>query len=449
MHHRDTNRRRRLMIWLAAGFAVTGGGLLLLLARVQHFPKLWLWALFTLAFVYFEFRSVDINDRLSVSPSVMIALTAAVIFGAGSATLGVAAMASLAVVSAADIRQRNWFQPIANFGQFVITAAVSISVLELFLPSTIAVGNLWLVALGAAVASPIYGLVNFSIVRWVVTTVFSGPEPRSWAGMGVTHLSYFGMGFLGGLLGATYLLVGPVTLPLIFTVFFVGHMTFASHGELREAQEATLRGFVKALEAKDLYTRGHTERVAYFAQIIGEELGMAPADLQRLRWAALIHDVGKLAVPRELIRKKARLTDEEYRQMQRHVHLVEDLLAEVEFLHPMIQIASGHHSHFDGSGYGGSGHTHGKQPARDTCVLAVADAFDAMTSSRSYRMALSQEYAFAELRTNAGSQFDPEAVEALVQALARRGERYGSADLNSDEEARRLAETLEGYRVYG
>lgn len=232
-------------------------------------------------------------------------------------------------------------------------------------------------------------------------------------------------------------------------MFFVGHMTFASYGELREAQEATLRGFIKALEAKDLYTRGHTERVAYFSQIIGEELGMAPAEMQRLRWAALIHDVGKLAVPRELIRKNARLTDDEYRQMQAHVHLVEDLLSEVEFLHPMIQIASGHHTHYDGTGYGGSGHNHGQQPAKDTCVLAVADAFDAMTSSRSYRMALSQEYAFAELRRNAGSQFDPEAVEALVRALARRGERYGSSDLNSDAEARRLAETLEGYRVYG
>ena len=448
MNHREVNIRRT-KVRLALSFAIAGGGLIAALFWLQDFPDLRLWALFSAAFVFLEFRSVYINDRLSVSASVMVALTAAVAFGRGSAVLGVATMAALAIFSAADFRERRWFEPIVNFGQFVVTATASIAVLELFLPETVKVGNLWQVALGAAAASTVYGAINFNIVRWIVRKVFDGPDVRPWAGMGITRISYLSMGFLGGLLGATYLLVGAVTLPLILTVFFAGHMTFASYGQLREAQEATLRGFIKALEAKDLYTRGHTERVAYFSQIIGEEMGFTAEELQRLRWAALIHDVGKLAVPRELIRKNARLTDEEYSQMQRHVHLVEDLLSEVEFLHPMIQIASGHHTHFDGNGYGGSGHAHGKKPGRDTCVLAVADAFDAMTSSRSYRMALSQEYAFEELRRNAGSQFDPEAVEALDDALERRGERYGSADLHSDEEARRLAETLEGYRIYG
>ena len=115
----------------------------------------------------------------------------------------------------------------------------------------------------------------------------------------------------------------------------------------------------------------------------------------------------------------------------------------------MVQIASSHHAHYDGSGYGGSGHVHGQQPGQETCILAVADAFDAMTSSRSYRMALSQEYAFEELRRNAGSQFDPEIVEVFIGVLTHRGERYGSSDLADEDEARRLAEAMEGYRIYG
>jgi HD-GYP domain-containing protein (c-di-GMP phosphodiesterase class II) len=106
----------------------------------------------------------------------------------------------------------------------------------------------------------------------------------------------------------------------------------------------------------------------------------------------------------------------------------------------MVDIASSHHSHFDGGGYGGKGHTHGEQPSREACILAVADAFDAMTSTRSYRMALSQDYAFSELHRNAGSQFDPDVVEALDRALSRSTERYGSPHLASEEEARRLAE---------
>jgi HD-GYP domain-containing protein (c-di-GMP phosphodiesterase class II) len=252
--------------------------------------------------------------------------------------------------------------------------------------------------------------------------------------------AYLVMGVLGGFLGVVYAAVGFSVLPVILVVFVAGHYTFASHGELREAHEATLRGFIKALEAKDLYTRGHTERVAYFAQLIGEDLGFRGSRLERVRVAALIHDVGKLAVPRDLIRKRGRLTTEEYEDLQSHAHVVEDILAEVEFLRPMVEIASGHHSQFDGSGYGGSGHKHGKRPAMEARILAVADAFDAMTSTRSYRMALSQEFAFDELRRNAGTQFDPAIVESLVRALNRTGERYGSPGLTDDEQARSLAE---------
>jgi HD-GYP domain-containing protein (c-di-GMP phosphodiesterase class II) len=248
------------------------------------------------------------------------------------------------------------------------------------------------------------------------------------------------MGTLGGLLGAAYHLVGPATLPLIFVVFFVGRMTFASYALLREAQESTLRGFIKALEAKDLYTRGHTERVAYFADLIGRAMGFNGTRLERLRWAALIHDVGKLAVPRDIIRKKARLSTEEWSQMQAHTHLVEDLLAEVDFLQPMVAIASNHHTHFDGNGYHGSHRVGEVEPPLEARILSVADSFDAMTSTRSYRVALTQEYAFAELRRHAGSQFDPEVVEAFILILEQRGERYGSPDVASEEEARRRAE---------
>ncbi len=442
-------RRTGLKLKLAGGLATVGVLLIALLSSVQTFPDLREWLVFAAAFVFFSWLSVEINDHLSVSPSAMVTLTAAVVFGPGSATLGVATMAALGFPSATDFKERRWFQPMANFGQLVITATVSVWVLEAFLPAEVTPNNLWRVALGTAVAASVHGLVGFTIVSRVVRTVYQRREVRPWAQMGSNHVSYLGMGFLGGLLGATYLLVGAVTLPLIFTAYFVGHLAFASYGELREAQEATLRGFVKALEAKDLYTRGHTERVAHFAQLIGEELRYGATALQRLRWSALIHDVGKLAVPRELIRKKARLTPQEYEQMQRHVHVVEDILAEVEFLHPMVHIASGHHAHFDGSGYVGAGHTHGQSPTQEMSVLSVADAFDAMTSTRSYRMALSQEYAFEELRRNAGSQFDPAVVEALITALARTGERYGSTALDDEAKARRIAETMEGYRIYG
>ncbi len=437
----DPRRQLRLKTLFAAVLGGTSVLLVVGLFALAEFPdELWLWAVFAGAFVFFEWNAVEVNDRLIASPTVMVMTTAAVIFGRETAILGLATMAAIGPLTPADVRDRRWFQPIANSGQLVISAVTSASVLVLLLPEVVDRSTLWRVALAAAIAAVVHSLVNLSIVSFVVRSVFGHREVRPWSKYVAVVTPMLGMGFLGGLLGAAYHLVGPATLPLIFVVFFVGRMTFASYAQLREAQESTLRGFIKALEAKDLYTRGHTERVAYFADLIGRAMGFNGTRLERLRWAALIHDVGKLAVPRDIIRKKARLSTEEWSQMQAHTHLVEDLLAEVDFLQPMVAIASNHHTHFDGNGYHGSHHVGEGEPPLEARILSVADSFDAMTSTRSYRVALTQEYAFSELRHHAGSQFDPEVVEAFIAVIEKRGERYGSPDVNSEEEARRRAE---------
>ncbi|MGH9051781.1 MAG: HD-GYP domain-containing protein [Acidimicrobiia bacterium] len=436
------DKRSRTKLRLAAGYASAGLIVLGLLIWLENFPTVWEWILFAAAFIYLEWRAVEVNDRMLVSPSLMVALTGAVVFGRGSAALGVAVMAALALLTPLDIRERRWFQPIANFGQLIIAASISALVLEQFLPSNpSAIGRaLPVVAVGAALAAVVYAAINYSMVAFAVRKVYDRRDVRPWSGLMKHVSSHIAMGFAGGLLGATYHIVGPLTLPMIFVVFAVSFLTFSSYGQLREAHEATIRGFIKALEAKDLYTRGHTERVAYFAQLVGEELGYRGTRLERLRIAALIHDVGKLAVPRDLIRKSGRLSDAEYAGMQRHAHMVEDILAEVDFLRPMVEIASNHHSRYDGSGYGGRGHDHGSRPSQEALILAAADAFDAMTSSRSYRTALSQRYAFQELRRESGAQFDPTVVEALERGIARTGLVYGSPDVEDEDEARRRAE---------
>ena len=445
MYGADPRRQHRIRLLFAGTLTVLGvGALVALLATGQSFPRpIWHWVAFAIAAVYFEWRSVEVNDRLFASPSLMVVTTAAVVFGRESVILGVVAMVGLGLLTPADLKGRRWFQPMVNFGQLTISATAAISLFVFMLPSEPYVGgDLWRLAFASGLAAVVYGFLNYSIVLLIVRSVFGERHLRPWSNLPALVMPLLGMGFLGGLLGATFKLVGPHTLPLIFAVFFVGHMTFASYAQLREAQESTLRGFVKALEAKDLYTRGHTERVAYFSELIGREMGFSGTRLGRLRWAALIHDVGKLAVPRDLIRKRARLTDQEYSQMQAHTHLVEDLLAEVDFLQPMVAIAANHHQHFDGNGYGPEQENLLGDQQLEASILAVADTFDAITSTRSYRVAMTQEYAFAELRRCAGTQFDPKVVESLIRVLERSGERYGSPDVDTDDEARRRAEQV-------
>jgi HD-GYP domain-containing protein (c-di-GMP phosphodiesterase class II) len=435
--------RRRML--LAAGYATAGVAVLIVAAITGTFPETYRWLFFAVAFVLLEFYSVEVNDRLFQSSSVMVALTAGVVFAleGGSAMLGMAIMAALGPLMPADLRERRWFQPLANFGQMTVSAGAAGYVLDLVLRdvgTTPRQTDLALIVAGGVLASLVYTVVNSQLVRLAVRVVYGSRDFVPWSRMTLLVTSLLAMGIIGALLGVTIVLADDAVLPLILAVYLIGHLSLSSHGQLREAHEATLRGFVKALEAKDLYTRGHTERVAYFAQLTGQELSFSGTQLERLRWAALIHDVGKLAVPAELIRKKGRLSDEEYQEMQSHAHLVEEILAEVEFLDPMVEIASAHHSNYDGSGYGGSGHEHGRRPSLESCILAVADAFDAMTSTRSYRMALSQRFAFEELRRNAGTQFHPDVIDALENALARVGETYGSQHVDDEELARRLAE---------
>ena len=168
---------------------------------------------------------------------------------------------------------------------------------------------------------------------------------------------------------------------------------------LDAAREAAIAPLVRALSSHDAYTGEHTERVARYAVFIGQELEWSPRRLARLRQTALLHDIGKLAVPVELLNKPGPLTDDEYAQVQRHESAGADLLARIGVLRRFAGVV---------------------EPA-----VVVADAYDAMTSTRAYRRALRQEVAFAELRAGAGTQFDPSCVHALIRSIERRGERHG------------------------
>jgi putative nucleotidyltransferase with HDIG domain len=413
-------------------------------------PPNWaIWLPFAFLFVLLESFAVEVNDRLFQSSSIMVVMTAGVIFAiqpGSDATFGMALMVGAGAVVLTDIKERRWFQPMANFGQMVVSAAAAGFLLDVnlgHLPGA-TTDSLLRVVVASSLAALAYVAVQNVFIRKAVKTVYPNENLHPWSQMHILFTGQVAMGLLGGLIGAAYLIAGrPAILVLIVGVYGIGHMSLYAFSQLRASHLGAIQGFVKTLEAKDMYTRGHTERVAYFAQLIGEELGFTGTQLETMKWAALIHDLGKLAVPTELIRKKGRLTEDEYDEMKGHAHLVEEILAEVDFLQPMVDIASGHHSHYDGNGYGGRGHKEGHTPSLEACIVAVADSFDAMTSARSYRMALSQQYALRELRKHSGGQFHPDVVDAFERALAKTGRRWGARHSNDEEMARRLAEEPE------
>jgi HD-GYP domain-containing protein (c-di-GMP phosphodiesterase class II) len=406
------------------------------------------WLPFAVLFVLLEFFAVEVNDRLLQSSGVMVAMTAGVILAivpGSDAMFGMALMGALAMFTPLDFKEKRWFQPLANFGQMATAGAVAGLILDLNLDGVaVSTSSLVRVLVASFLAALAYAAVQAILIRRAVKTVFGRDNLEPWSQMPVLFVGQVTMGIIGGLIGAAFLIADrEAIIVFIVGVYAIGHMSLYAFAQLRDSHISSIRGFVKTLEAKDMYTRGHTERVAFFAQMIGEELKFSGTQLETVRWSALIHDLGKLAVPTELIRKRGRLNEEEYAEMQAHARLVEEILAEVDFLQPMVRIASNHHSNYDGSGYGGNEHSEGRSPGLEACIIAAADAFDAMTSARSYRMALSQQYAISELRRNSGAQFQPEVIDAFERALAKTGRRWGAPHVNDEEMARRLAEEPE------
>jgi putative nucleotidyltransferase with HDIG domain len=221
-----------------------------------------------------------------------------------------------------------------------------------------------------------------------------------------------------------YLDLGTGVMLLIVVPILIAREMFASYLKVKESHDETVKMLVHALEAKDRYTSGHSERVARYAQYMGEELNFGPARMERLRFAALMHDIGKLVVPNHLLNKPGRLTESEFTRIRIHEKVSVQMLSHIDFLRPIAAATHSDHMRFDPDDP-----NHPIEPY----MVMIADAYDAMTSTRSYRRALPQAVAFQELRDKAGIQFHPACVEALIQAIEKRCEKHGAGYEVQDE----------------
>jgi len=184
---------------------------------------------------------------------------------------------------------------------------------------------------------------------------------------------------------------------------------------LEEMFQQTVAGFAQALEESDLYTRGHSERVAVYSEVLARGLTLPDAEIRRIVQAGVMHDVGKIGVRYDMLNKPGKLTPEEVAVFRQHPEKGKRILEPVPCLHGLIDGCWCHHEWFDGGGYprGLAGHD---IPLVGR-VVAIADAYDAMTSDRAYRRALPHEVAVGEIERCAGTQFDPEMADAFVKLI--------------------------------
>ncbi len=228
-------------------------------------------------------------------------------------------------------------------------------------------------------------------------------------------LSFISMGPLGALIAIIYINIGFWGLVLFLLPLIIARHSFQSYMDMRETFIDTIKSLSLAIDAKDPYTKGHSSRVADYAVLLAKELKWPEDRVEFLKYVALIHDVGKVTIPEEILRKDSILTKDEYDIMKKHSAAGAEVIRDVNYFAAGSDIIKHHHERWDGTGY--PDQLKGEVIPVGARILAVADAYDAMTSTRPYREALEPLEAIREIKNCSGTQFDPEMVKAMTRII--------------------------------
>ncbi|MCR5521536.1 MAG: HD-GYP domain-containing protein [Lachnospiraceae bacterium] len=218
--------------------------------------------------------------------------------------------------------------------------------------------------------------------------------------------------------GKTILILYGFTTIILFLfiwAFYVIIKNISATNEIKTLSVEVMEALAHTIDAKDEYTRGHSVRVAKYSRMLAEKMGLPAERCESVYYMGLLHDIGKIGVPNEIINSPTKLTDEEYDVIKTHPGIGFDILAEMKS-HPELSTgARWHHERFDGGGY--PDRKTNEEIPLEARIIAVADSYDAMTSNRSYRKYMPQEKVRSEIEKNVGKQFDPDVAETMLGVI--------------------------------
>jgi hypothetical protein len=313
---------------------------------------------------------------------------------------------------------------IFNTSQMILAVSASALVFHLLGGTEIHAGVFPYLLVPFFASSVVLCVVNGLLVAVIVHLHQGVPMRVVFQGtMAGSVMNYVGYGLFGLLLAVLWsdkgADVGPAAAILVLLPLFVARWAYEQYAEQQRAYDRTVRTLIAAVETKDLYTRGHSERVSAGSVLIARKIGMREDRVTSLRYAGMLHDIGKLGVPTRVLQKTGHLSPEELATIQLHPVRGLEMVREIAFLDEAFAGIMHHHERLDGQGYPMG--LHGDQIPEFARVISVADAFDSMTTTRSYRGARSTEDALDELIRCAGTQFDPAMVAAMVAAIQEHG----------------------------
>lgn len=387
----------------------------------QRFPILDRAGVLVLCVIAAIVGSMEFELPLAASVSLGFATTFAGLVYAGP--LGGAIVGAVGSVSLTEIRtHKPIVLMLGNSAQLALSATIAGFCYVAVGGFPLQTGAAMSMEFPVSVLAPLAATAAFFAVN--VTLVAGGVSLRSrqslpstvrLLGPGAYWASLLVLALLGVLIAQLLALESWLGLAVLVVPFAIARRTFRVYVEISEAYTHTVRSLVAAIEAKDPYTRGHSERVAAYARRLAEVMGVSDGGVALVERAGLLHDIGKIGIHKETLTSTGRLRPQELSEVREHPVLGSQLLQDVEFLSDVVPVIRHHHERVDGSGYP-DGLAGGGIPLLAR-ILAAADAFDAMTSDRAYRPGMTSGQAEQEMRRVAGSQLDATVVEAFCDEV--------------------------------
>jgi putative nucleotidyltransferase with HDIG domain len=389
-----------------------------LIPSLPSFSNIWLAMIFFLAISAFsEFIPVDLPTGGSISIGFPIDIVVIIVYGPALAML---INALSALIGEAINRKRSWYKIIFNACQHSLSAGIAGLVYQ-YTGGIIGFQNLFKFILPVVLCGLAYCLVNSTLVTIVISFAQDSKISTVWRiNIKETILSYIAEAPLGFLMAVIYIEVGILGILLFFLPLILARRSFELYTKMRKMYLDTIRALAAAIDAKDPYTKGHSERVAEMSVALAQELNLPERDIENIEYTALLHDIGKIGIRDSILGKESSLTSQEFDKIKEHPVMGAKIIEPVDFLKTSYKAIYHHHERYNGKGYPDG--IKGEDIPLMARIISVADAYDAMGSDRPYRKKLNKDKILKEVKDQSSKQFDPEVVKALISILDRERE---------------------------
>jgi len=402
---------------------ITALAILLFIYLIPSLPALsniWLILIFFLAISTFaEFIPVDLPVSGAVSIGFPVDFVLISVYGPALAML-ITALGAL-IGEIIEEERRSWYKIIFNASQFALSAGIA-GIIYQELGGVIGTTNLTSYIIPALICALTYYFINSFLFVMVVHLAQGISLWSIWKtqlkGIIATYIALAPIGFI---MAMVYVTIGIWGIILFFFPLILARRSFELYTKMRKMYLETVRALSAAIDAKDPYTKGHSERVAQLSVALAQELNLSDRDIENIEYTALLHDIGKIGIADNILGKNSSLTNEEFDKIKEHPIMGAKIIEPVDFLKNSYQAIYHHHEKYNGKGYP-DGIKSEDIPILAR-IIATADAYDAMGSDRPYRKKLNKDKILKELKDQSGKQFDPEVVKALISVLDREREK--------------------------